>query len=278
MILEHEIPKGTRLYFGKSATLKREIESSAAAILESNDFKEIVSPLLSYHQHHELDESDLIRFTDEENRTVTLRADPTMDVVRLITKRVDKSDAPKRWFYIQPIFKYPSSEYHQVGAEFIGESDVGEAVRVSSLIFEQMKMMPLLQISNIEIPRAISKITGLDIEIFETMSIEKMLELDLPWLDKLARLHTVQDLKQDIGAPDAVEQELDKIRAIAKEIAYKEIVIAPLYYASMRYYNGIYFRFIKNNSALCVGGSYQVDGNDAMGFALYTDSIIEVKE
>ena len=33
MILEHEIPHGTKLYFGQSAKKKREIEQVASAIL-----------------------------------------------------------------------------------------------------------------------------------------------------------------------------------------------------------------------------------------------------
>ena len=36
MILEHEIPNGSKLYFGKAAKFKREIESIASTILDSN--------------------------------------------------------------------------------------------------------------------------------------------------------------------------------------------------------------------------------------------------
>ena len=34
MILEHEIPQGSKLYFGDSAKTKRKIESIASTILE----------------------------------------------------------------------------------------------------------------------------------------------------------------------------------------------------------------------------------------------------
>ena len=44
MIEEHEIPKGSRLYFGKSAKLKREIEAVASELLDSSGFEEIVTP------------------------------------------------------------------------------------------------------------------------------------------------------------------------------------------------------------------------------------------
>jgi len=50
MIFEHEIPSGSRLYFGKSAKLKREIEYVASQTLDGLGFEEIVTPLFSYHQ------------------------------------------------------------------------------------------------------------------------------------------------------------------------------------------------------------------------------------
>ena len=46
-VYEHEIPSGTRLYFGQSAKLKRKIERAASEILEKNGFYEIVTPFFS---------------------------------------------------------------------------------------------------------------------------------------------------------------------------------------------------------------------------------------
>ena len=45
MILEHEIPNGTKLYFGNSAKVKRSIENIASEILYDNGFEEIVTPV-----------------------------------------------------------------------------------------------------------------------------------------------------------------------------------------------------------------------------------------
>jgi len=41
MIFEHEIPSSSRLYFGKSAKLKREIEQISANSLEQFGFSEM---------------------------------------------------------------------------------------------------------------------------------------------------------------------------------------------------------------------------------------------
>ena len=277
MILEHEIPKGSKLYFGESAKLKRQIENSAASVLENDGFTEIVTPLFSYHQHMALDEGELIRFSDKENRTISLRADSTMDVVRLITKRVDKDSGQKKWFYTQPILRYPSFEYHQVGAEIIGEKDISKAISLTLETFHSLEITPILQLSNIAIPRLVSQITGLDIEVFQNLDLEKIFAVGKPWLDKLARLHTVEDLQTQIDAPREIQVEIDKMAEVCAKLEYKNIAISPLYYADMRYYQDVFFRLFADNSTLCTGGNYSIEETTAVGFALYTDNIIEQK-
>ena len=109
MIFEHEIPKGSRLYFGKTAKLKRELENKISDILYENNFEEIVSPNFSYSQHQSItDEKKLINFSDVQNNQVSLRADSTLDVVRIITKRLGRTTTHKKWFYVQPVFSYTS--------------------------------------------------------------------------------------------------------------------------------------------------------------------------
>jgi len=58
------------------------------------------------------------------------------------------------------------------------------------------------------------------------------------------------------------------------QITYKKVVFSPLYYAKMRYYNGLFFRLIEENLTLGLGGNYECDGVKSAGFALYTDAII----
>ena len=75
MILEHEIPNGSKLYFGKSAKIKRLIEQTASKILDDNGYEEIVTPVFSYHQHKSIaDERELIKVNDEKNHSLSLRA------------------------------------------------------------------------------------------------------------------------------------------------------------------------------------------------------------
>ena len=275
MIYEHEIPTGSKLYFGKSAKLKREIESVASEVFNQKGFEEIVTPFLSYHQHGSIAEKELIRFADESNHILSLRADSTMDVVRLMSKRLGRSVTQDRWFYIQPVFKFPSFEINQIGAEFVGAKSLAFGVDISSLILSRFSLSPLLQICNINIPNILADRFDLDISIFERGEIEKLFALNLPWLNKLVKTENLEQLDEVIEeVPGFLKDDLIKMREMRSEISYKRVVFSPLYYAKMRYYDGLFFRFIEGNLTLGLGGNYECDGVKSAGFALYTDAII----
>lgn len=278
MIFEHEIPAGSRLYFGSTASLKREMESVASRILAQRGFEEISTPLFSYHQHISVrDPKELIRVADPQNREVTLRADSTIDVVRLATKRLGRSTDQKRWFYIQPVYRYPTEEINQIGAECI-DGTLGEMLDVMMELFDALEVKPMLQISNIQIPVLISEHFGIPLEWFATMQVEKLLGTEHVWLGELARVQTIEDLSEVIArVPNILRPELEKMRELLGACSERESVVAPLYYAKMRYYDGLFFNCFKENVSLASGGHFINDDITAAGFALYTDALIEAK-
>ena len=277
MIYEHEIPTGSKLYFGESAKLKRSLERVASELFYEAGFEEIVTPFFSYHQHQSIDEKELLRFSDEQNHIVSLRADSTMDAVRLITKRVGRSTSHDKWFYIQPVFRYPSHEVHQIGAELIGQEDLAQSIGMSVALFQKFELKPLLHVSNINIPKILSTMLQIDLAIFEKGELQKLLALDIPWLTKLTCLQTQEQIDAIIDeVPSELQNELLKMKALAKNIAYSNVVFSPLYYVKMRYYKARFFRFIEKNFTLGVGGSYDCEGIASSGFGLYSDDIIEI--
>ena len=276
MIDEHEIPTGSRLYFGKSAKLKRGIEATASELLEEAGFEEIVTPFFSYHQHKSLNEKEIIRFSDEQNNLVSLRADSTLDVVRLMTKRLGRSTKQNKWFYIQPVFRYPSLEVNQIGAEFIGNDDLSQSIELCGEVFQKFDLNSLVHISNIKIPKMIAKELNLDLSIFERAELHKILSLGIDWLEKLACLQNPEDIDEVIKVvPANIKVELEKMKALYEKLEYKNVHFSPLYYVNMRYYDELFFRFIEKNSTLAKGGSYESEGLESTGFGLYTDALIE---
>ena len=277
MIFEHEIPSGSRLYFGKSAKLKREIEYVASQTFDSLGFEEIVTPLFSYHQHESFsDQKPLIRLNDEENHEVTLRADSTADVVRIVTKRLGRSTESKKWFYIQPTVSFPTKEQYQIGAEVLGGTFERMAGTAVSLL-KQLEIEPIMQISNIRIPHLLNEKYGISLEVLRSMHVEQILAVDLPWIEKLIRINSVNDLDDLSIFPEDVRSELEKIKEAVSKVEYTNMVISPLFYAKMRYYDSLTFRMFEENALLSMGGIYTIEGVEAAGFALYTDECVSNK-
>ena len=82
----------------------------------------------------------------------------------------------------------------------------------------------------------------------------------------------------DLSAfPADIKAELEKIKEAAEKVKYDNMVISPLFYAKMRYYDSLTFRMFEDNSLLAMGGIYSIDGVEAAGFALYTDECISNK-
>lgn len=276
MIYEHEIPKGSRLYFGKSAKLKREIERIASEVLEKEDFKEIVTPFLSYHQHRYINEKQLLRFSDNDNHVVALRADSTLDVIRIVKKRLGRTTEHKRWFYIQPVFRYPSSEVYQIGGELIGENSLRLSIKIVEKILSHLNLSPTLQISNITIPKQLSSMFNLPLSVFKEGNIETLFGQNVSWLKALSTLQKLEDIDDVIKqVPNELKEPLENMKKLATSYSGK-VALAPLYYTKMRYYDTLFFRILEKNSVLSMGGHYEFDTLASSGFALYVDDIIEL--
>jgi len=277
MIFEHEIPSGSKLYFGESAKIKREIEFVSAEMLENFGFEEIVTPMFSYHQHEAFeDQKPLVRLNDAENHEVTLRADSTADVVRIVTKRLGRSTESKKWFYIQPTVTFPTQEQYQIGVEII-DGSFEEIAKTATMLLDEIEAKPMMQIANIRIPHLLNERYGISLEVLKSMHVEQVIGADLPWIEQLVRVSALEDLDDLSVFPADIKAELEKIKEAAQTVTYSNMVISPLFYAKMRYYDSLTFRMFEGNSLLAMGGIYTVDGVEAAGFALYTDECIANK-
>ncbi len=275
MVLEHEIPEGSKVYFGEIAKRKRKIESIASELFYQHNFEEMVTPIFSYHQIDSIPHEKLIHLTDKDNYPMNLRADSTVDVSKLMLKRVGRTNDNSRWFYIQPVYRYPSIEQYQIGAESIGGGELKEMLQLNIEIFEAMEFQPILQISNVAIPRKIAEELNLSIDIFKNIEIKKILALQIDWLQELLYLEDVKDIDRVFDmSPQFIRDELEKIKELVESLNYKEVKIAPLYYTKMDYYNNLIFKFLRNNRVFARGGNYSVDGNSSVGFSIYTDEIL----
>jgi histidyl-tRNA synthetase len=218
----------------------------------------------------------LVRLNDEENNEVTLRADSTADVVRIVTKRLGRSTESKKWFYNQPTVTFPTTEQYQIGAEII-DGTFEDVVRTSTLLLGELGAEPVMQISNIRIPHLLNEKYGVSLEVLKSMHVEQILSADLDWIEALVRVNRVEDLSDISMFPSDIQDELKKIKEATEKAEYDNMVISPLFYAKMRYYDSLTFRMFEGNALLAMGGIYSLDGVEAAGFALYTDECVTNK-
>jgi histidyl-tRNA synthetase len=275
MIFEHEIPAGSRLYFGESARIKRDLEYKASLILQSLGYEEMVTPLFSYHQQDSFSNNkDLIRLNDTKNYEVSLRADSTTDVMRIATKRLGRSVDLKKWFYIQPVYNYPTKERYQIGAEVI-HGDFANIFNTVIKILDSFDIDVSFQIANIAIPHILNQNYKIPLEYLKSMEIEKLLAFDYDWLGRLISIQNIEDLDDLSIYPEDIALQLQKIKNVSKKIEHQDLIISPLYYAKLRYYDSLLLRAFDGNRVFSTGGEYKIENISACGFAIESDACIE---
>jgi histidyl-tRNA synthetase len=140
-------------------------------------------------------------------------------------------------------------------------------------------LKPIVQVANINIPKIISKQWDIDIDIFKNGDIGRLFEYNLPWLNTLIKLTTLEQLKASIDSmPDSLKEQLQKLIDIVQDVKYDNITISPLYYNGMKYYDDVYYKVIQNNHTIAKGGGYKSNGIKSLGFAIYTDQLLKIKE
>jgi histidyl-tRNA synthetase len=116
----------------------------------------------------------------------------------------------------------------------------------------------------------VAEITGLDIEDIKKMRLYKFED---GWLKKLVAIHTLKDLENLEVFPNEIAGYLKELKEVASH--FENAIIAPLYVANLRYYTGVFYRFLKNNTVYAKGGEYVVEGERSVGFSIYTDNLLK---
>ncbi|WP_304207920.1 ATP phosphoribosyltransferase regulatory subunit [Helicobacter canis] len=275
MVFEHEIPEGTKLYFGRSARIKRELENAACEIFYSYGFEEVITPYFSYLEHQQnFSNRHLIRLSSQNNHQISLRYDSTIDTIRTITKRLERATSHKKWFYIQPVFSYPTNEIYQIGAESIYDDNLHTMISVGLEILSSCDIKATLQFSNVKILALVLAEIGIDKDTYKALSMRELAQ-KARFVEELLRLNTLQDLDSFLpNAPMFLRFELERLSHKAHACKYAQILISPLEPPLVDYYDDVVFRVFSENDTLMLGGKYNIQECLCCGFGIYTDSVI----
>lgn len=275
MVFEHEIPEGTKLYFGKSARIKRELESAACEIFYRHNFEEVVTPYFSYLEHQQnFSDRHLIRLSSQNNHQISLRYDSTIDTIRTITKRLGRATSHKKWFYIQPVFSYPTNEIYQIGAESIHDGNLQSMIGIGLEILSRCGVKAILQFSNIKILELTLAEIGIDKDIYKSLSLRQIAQ-KARFVQDLLRINSLHDLDSFLpDAPMFVRFELERLSHKAHACGYEHILISPLELPLVDYYDDVVFRIFSENDTLVLGGKYNIQECLCCGFGIYVDNVI----
>lgn len=273
MILEHEIPEGSKLHFGLSAALKRKVETLSVDLFYAHGFEEIVSPTFVYQEHQKsFLNRNVIHLSSEKNHQIAMRNDSTIDTIRIITKRLGRSTTQKKWFYIQPVFSYPTIEYNQIGVECLDSSEYAKIIELGVHIFKSLGITPLLQITNARIAKVCEKNTDLSCMDFATLNIEKLQSID--FLAKLLRVNDVFGLKAFLpNCPAFLRDEITHLLELC-DCDYENLMCVPLLPVPVEYYDDLFFRMTLQNFTFLSGGISSIDNVKSCGFGIYTDNVV----
>lgn len=140
-----------------------------------------------------------------------------------------------------------------------------------------------LQLANVKIPQICAETFKIPLVAFEKIDVGTI-ESSNPLMAEILQINNKTTLEKFLQnfkhcLPKTLEIELERLYYLASNISYTHCLISPLYYAPMSYYKGLSFRFFTENVTLVLGGEYEILEQQACGFGIYTDNLIQyIKE
>jgi ATP phosphoribosyltransferase regulatory subunit len=309
------LPTGVAAIFFEEARQRRRLETLLVDRLEAAGFGEVVLPVLDYLDPYEQmlsgrSRSELYRFIDRDGALLSLRADFTPLLARLISPRLASLDLPLRLFYRGDVLRYQEAragrerELFQVGAELLGLP--GEEAERAALD----RFIDLLMAATDQPLRVVVGFAGaLDALLLAHAGADGAGQLVAsvgrrerqavrgvpPLLDVVA-----SGVPTDVGAlGNAAAERLTRVQAMIAELAERypgvslEIDLAEFadqaldpalgkWVGPRAYYDGLVFRAFAGSAGLPVGsggrydGLFQALGGDgitAAGFSIGVDRL-----
>ncbi|MCG8460869.1 MAG: ATP phosphoribosyltransferase regulatory subunit [Holophagales bacterium] len=139
MKISASLPTGVAALLFEAARRHRLLESDMMSHLEELGFSEVILPVVDYLRPYERliserSRSELYRFVDRDGELLSLRADFTPMLARLLAPRMASLDLPLRLSYRGDVLRYQEEragrqrEFYQLGAEVLGlAGEDGEA-------------------------------------------------------------------------------------------------------------------------------------------------------
>ncbi len=250
-------------------------------------------------------QKEMYTFTDDGNRSLTLRPEGTAGTVRAYIEHGMHNQAqPTKLYYISPTFRCENTQagrqrqFHQFGVEMFGSYSAAqdaEAISVATTLLEQ------LGVKNVEL-----RLNSLGCVECRNHYNQKLKEFIASHLDKLCDTCKQRYLKNPLrvldckekgcqqviaNAPsvlDCLDEEctkhFEKVQTILKEMGIA-FTIDPKIVRGLDYYTRTVFEFVSDGLTVCGGGRYdqlveQCGGKPtgAVGFGMGIERLVMILE
>lgn len=149
-----QIPRGVADYFWAEAYARRRLEADLLDLFRAWGYQDVIPPMFEYadtflHRSSAKLQTELYRFLDRDGSTLTLRADMTIPVARLVGVRLHDRPMPQRFCYSGSVFRYAETqagrqrEFTQAGFELIGANSPAADAEVIALTIHAMRAAAL---------------------------------------------------------------------------------------------------------------------------------------
>ncbi len=308
-----QLVKGTKDIYGAEVKVWQEIEGKMRRLCETFGIGEIRTPAFEFTELFvrgvgettDIVQKEMYTFTDDGDRSLTLRPEGTAGAVRAYIEHGMHNQAqPTKLYYISPTFRCENTQagrqrqFHQFGIEILGSYSAAqdaEVISVATALLEEMGIKGVeLRINSLGCPECRARYNK-TLKEFIGKNLDKLCDTCKERFEKnpLRVLDCKEEGCQAIiaDAPsvlDCLDEEctahFEKVQAILKENGIP-FTVDPKIVRGLDYYTRTVFEFVFDGLTVCGGGRYDMlveecggKPTGAVGFGLGIERLMMILE
>lgn len=308
-----QLVKGTKDIYGVEVKAWQEIEGKMRRLCETFGIGEIRTPAFEFTELFvrgvgettDIVQKEMYTFTDDGDRSLTLRPEGTAGAVRAYIEHGMHNQAqPTKLYYISPTFRCENTQagrqrqFHQFGIEILGSYSAAqdaEVISVATALLEEMGIKGVeLRINSLGCPECRARYNR-TLKEFIGKNLDKLCDTCKERFEKNPL--RVLDCKEEgcqviiADAPsvlDCLDEEctahFEKVQAILKENGIP-FTVDPKIVRGLDYYTRTVFEFVFDGLTVCGGGRYDMlveecggKPTGAVGFGLGIERLMMILE
>ena len=308
-----QLVKGTKDIYGAEVKAWQEIEGKMRRICETFGIGEIRTPAFEFTELFvrgvgettDIVQKEMYTFTDDGDRSLTLRPEGTAGAVRAYIEHGMHNQAqPTKLYYISPTFRCENTQagrqrqFHQFGVEMLGSYSAAqdaEAISVAAALLEEMGIHGVeLRMNSLGCPECRSRYNK-ELRDFIGKNLDKLCPTCKERFEKnpLRVLDCKEESCQAViaDAPsvlDCLDEECTahfrKVQDILTEMGIPFTIDSKIV-RGLDYYTRTVFEFVSDGLTVCGGGRYDMlveecggKPTGAVGFGLGMERLMMILE